>query len=190
MKEMSFLSGLLVALGMSLLVKLLYPVLALLAGGAAAAQLTIAGVVICYLWILTAFSPKKSGRLVCALVIPAIECGLLLVPMQPLTFMFVSLALLWIGRISLVARGALDALVDGSLVAVAAVSMGWAVVATGSLGLLTWSFFLVLAARPLIRIPGTKLREFQLHQNAHSELDRAFYQAHSVAERALARVIR
>lgn len=190
MKEMSFLSGLLIALGMSVLVKLSYPVLAILVGGAAAAQLTIAGCVVSYLWILTAFSPRKSGRLVCALVIPAIECGLLLVPMQPLAFMLISLAVLWVGRISLLARGALDALVDGSLVAVAAVSMGWAVVAKGSLGLLTWSFFLVLAARPLIRLPEAQRGDSELRHGDHSESDSPFYQAHAAAERALARLIR
>ncbi len=190
MKEISFLSGLLIALGMSLAVKLLCPLVALFCGGAAAVQFTIAACVVSYLWILTALSPRKSGRLVCAVSLPVVECGLLLVPLQPLSFLLLSVVLVWVGRSVLLARGTLDVLVEGSLVAVAAMSMALAFMATGGLGLLTWSFFLVLAGRPMIQTSRRQTTGAGHDPSSRSDSVSSFEDSHAAAQRALARLAR
>lgn len=187
MKEISFLSGLVIALGMSLLVKVAYPLMALLCGGVSATHLTIAGCVTAYLWALTALSPRRSGRLISVLVVPALECALLLLSLEPFLFLLVSLVLLWIGRVALTARGPLDAFLEGFLVVVAVVFMGWAALTTGSLGLLTWCFFLVLAARPLLRIP--RLQEVAVARGVGCDSSSRFERSHAVAEKALARLV-
>ena len=189
MKEMTFLSGLLVALGMSILVKLGYPVVSLLLGSVAATQVVMAGCLAAYLWAVAALCPKRSGRLVCTILLPAVECGLLLIPMPSVVLLCASLVLLWIGRITLMARGALDAAFDGFLVCVAAGCMAWTLIVTGSPALLTWSFFLVLAARPLMRILALEGERKSPRIGETAARETCFEKSHVMAQRALARLV-
>jgi hypothetical protein len=120
-------------------------------------------------------------------VVPAVEWALVLLSLEPFVFLLISLVLLWIGRVALTARGTLDGLVEGILVLVGFVCMGWAVLATGSFTLLTWCFFLVLAARPFVRI--APLQEVALVRGVGCDSSSRFERSHAVAEKALARLV-
>ncbi len=190
MKGISLFCGVVVAASMALGATAVYPILSVLFGSFDALRLVMAGGVVIYLWVLTALAPRRSGRIVCAVAFPVIQIALLMVPMQLILFCFASVAVLWLGRVLLLGRRLLDGIVDASLLGIAVVAAEWSLFATHSLGLVTWTFFLVLAARPLIRVPEAVLKVQGTPERRAAFEGAAFEEANRAAEQALTRLAR
>jgi hypothetical protein len=144
---------LLLALAISAAGAVVHSALASIFGSAIAIRLTLLTVALIYLLSLLRNAPRRSGRLLSALVWLGLA-GLLLLFNPPLMVWALSqIGLIWLLRSlqryqSLVAAGA-DALLCGLAIAAAMTTA----LHTGSLFLCLWSFFLIQALLVFVRLP-------------------------------------
>ena len=170
---------------------------ALLAGGAAVsaalfapligfhalARLLVPALGLAYLLYLFSRNAERSGRVVtlASWSAASLIAWWLAPPLQ--LYLLLHAGALWLVRSLYFYSGALPALIDMLLSALAVVALGWALSRTGSVFLGIWCFFLVQAL--FVAIPRSLAAK-----PASVTTDDGFQRAHSAAQAALSQLIR
>lgn len=182
MSRPTFLEGVAVALGTSVVGTALFSVLTTMFDGGGVLRLLIAGISLGYVLYLLSRSRARVGRIT-AVGLWAIVAALSWYSSPPLLlYLLVHMGLVWLIRSLYFYSSVLSALGDLGLTGLSLAAGIWAVTQTGSLFLSIWCFFLVQALFVGIptRVKGTT---GQIHPEQDHE-DR-FERAHSAAQAAL-----
>jgi hypothetical protein len=182
MKSPTFLEGAVVALFAALAGTLAYSAFDLVAPGAVALRLTIAGLVLSYLLYLLGRSREHIGR-VTMVVVSLAATGLLWVLSPPLPlYLLAHLGMVSAARSLYFHQGPLAALADLGLTGLGLIGALGAYLHTGSLFLSLWCLFLVQALFVFIPSRTGATSKYRDDEEEH------FRRAHQAAEAAVQRL--
>jgi len=185
MKRPGFMEGVVVALCASVAGGVVAGALSVALVPGSVIRAVVAMLALAYVVYLLGRSRVRVGR-VTALAAWVTGAALTWWTAPPLAaYLLAHLFMVWLVRALYYHTGVLPALADLAVVCAGLAGAVWAAVATGSVFVSTWCFFLVQAA--FVLIPSRK-RRGPCPSNAINLDDDAFQRAHRAAERAVARI--
>lgn len=183
MKRPTFFEGVGVALAASIAGGVLFTVLATLFASGFVLRGLIAGLALVYVLYLLRRSGERVGRLTALAAWLAAASGIWLLGLSPPLYVLAHLGLVWLVRSLYFYSSLISAFADLGLLLFGLAAAVWALLATGSLGVGLWCFFLVQAL--FVVIPARIKRRSA--QRTVADADR-FQRAYRVAEAAVTKL--
>ncbi len=182
-ERVSFVSGLLVALGLSLSGGAVLAVLAPLVGAEVGVKVVTAVLGLAYVSYTIGRSRERVGRVTTLVVWLSAALAVWLAGTTLVPYVLVHLGLVWLVRSLYRYSGVLPALVDAGLIALGTAFAAWAAARSESTALALWCFFLVQAFH--VAIPATLSRR---GAGSVADDEDGFDRARRAAEAALRRL--